>query len=104
MKIKIGDTVKVTAGKEKGKTGKVKQILPQSHKLVLENLNLYKRHLRPRQTGAGGKIVEKERPLPMANVALICPSCKKATRVSYLIDKSAAKLRRCSKCKQVIKE
>jgi|SRR3989344_4526280 len=103
MKIKIGDTVKVTAGKEAGKTGQVKRVLPQKHKVVLENLNLYKRHLRPRQTGGPGKIVEKERPLPMSSVALICPHCKKFTRVSYLVDKTGTKVRQCRKCKANIK-
>ena len=104
MKMKTGDTVMITAGRESGKTGKLKRVLPQTHRVIVENLNLYKRHLKPKQTGGAGKIVEKERPLPMANVSVICPHCKKPTRIGYLVDKAGNKMRQCRKCQQVIKE
>lgn len=102
MKVKIGDTVKITAGREKGKTGKIKQVFPDTLRVVIENLNLYKRRLKPRQTGGSGKTIEKERPLPLANIALICPGCHKATRVGYMTDKTGAKLRLCRKCKKIL--
>lgn len=102
MKFKVGDTVKITAGKEAGKTGQIKAVLPKAMRVIVENLNLYKRRLRPRQTGGAGKIVEKERPLPLANVALVCPHCKKITRVGYLTDKTKVKLRQCRQCKKTL--
>lgn len=104
MKIKTGDTIKVTAGKSLGKTGKVKSVSPKEGTVIVENINLYKRHMKPRQTGGAGKIVEKERALPVGNVALVCPHCKKPTRVGYVIDQAGQKLRQCRKCQEVIKE
>lgn len=102
MKFRITDKVIITAGKNKGKQGKIKTLLPKSHKVVVAGINTYKKHLKPQQTSGKGQIVEKERPLPTANIALICPKCKKPTRVGYLIDAKGKKNRQCAKCKSVI--
>jgi len=99
MKIKIADTVKITAGKDLGKTGKVQKVYPKDRKVLVEGANKYKRHVKGRGEGKPGGIVEFERPLPTANVALICPTCKQVTRVGYSLEPSGGKTRICRKCK-----
>lgn len=98
MKFKVGDTVKVTIGKNKGKQAKIKQVLPQADQVVVEGINKYKKHLKPRQTGGQGQILERERPLSTAKIALICPKCNQPTRAGYLVDKTGNKQRICRKC------
>lgn len=102
MKIKKGDTVKVTAGKDKGKTGKVEKVFPKKNKVLVARVNIYKRHLKPQGEGKPGGIVEISKPLPMANVAFVCSKCNQPTRIGYLIDKSGDKHRICKKCQQPI--
>lgn len=104
MKIKKGDTVKIIAGKDKGKTGKVEKVFPKKNRVLVAGVNLYKRHLKPQGKDKPGGIVEISRPLPIANVALICPKCNQPTRVGYLIAKDNQKHRICKKCKQVIEK
>jgi len=81
-KLKKGDTIKITAGKDKGQTGKILKVLPQENRVVVENLNLYFRHVKATANQPGQK-TKLPRPLPVSNVALICPACKKATRVGF---------------------
>ncbi len=99
MKIKIGDQVLVTAGKDKGKRGKVTKILPRSRRIIVEKANIYVRHIKPRGKGQPGQILKRERPLPIGNAALVCPKCKEQTRVGYRIDREGKKVRVCRKCK-----
>jgi len=102
MKLKVNDTVKITAGKDKTRKGKIIKVFPQQQKVQVEGLNLYKRHQKTIKGRAGG-IIDKPRPLPTANVALICPQCSQPTRVGYLIDQqSKTKIRICRKCKKAI--
>lgn len=101
MKIKKGDKVIITAGKDKGKIGEVSKVFPKKNKLTVKNANLYKRHLKSRE-GIEGGIFEIERPLPVSNVALICPTCKKPTRVGYQTPPKGNKQRICKKCQSVI--
>ena len=98
MKLKVGDTVLVTAGKEKGREGKISRVLPREDPVVVEGLNLYKRHLKPRGESRPGQIIERERPLPVASVALRCPRCKEQTRVGYQVGREGKKERICRKC------
>lgn len=98
MKIKTGDTVLVTKGKDRGRTGKVARALPSGQKVVVEGINLRKKHQRPRRGGEKGKIITIAHPLPAANVKIICPSCKKAVRVGYALSGSV-KQRVCKKCR-----
>jgi len=100
-KYKIGDTVKVTAGKDLGQTGKILEVLPRSHRIVVEGLNQYKRHLKARNNQPG-KMIEKSRPIPVANIALVCPGCHKPTRVGFDATQEP-KVRICKKCGHVIK-
>ncbi len=97
MKIKIGDTVKIVAGKDNGKTGKVEKTFPKESKVIVEGINKYKRHIKARTPGQKSEIISLTKPLPVANVAVLCPKCKKQTRVGYKILKDE-KTRICKKC------
>lgn len=97
-KIKKGDEVRITAGKDTGKTGTVEQVHNQA--VVVRGINIYKKHVRARSDRKGG-IIEYPRPLPLGTIALICPKCKKPTRVGFARDGST-KQRICRKCKEVI--
>jgi len=103
-KIKKGDMVKVLAGKDKGKTGKVIAIIPEKNRIVVEKVNIIKKHKRPDQKSKGG-IVEKEGSIQISNVGLFCNKCNKAVRTqSKQIEEGnkKKKIRICSKCKDVI--
>lgn len=104
MKIKKGDTVLLIAGKDRTKKGKVIQVLPKEKRIVIEGLNIIKKHVRPRRTGEKGQRVEVPRPLDISNVKLVCPKCKKTTRVGYKIIQKGGekKVRICKKCQQEI--
>lgn len=91
-KFKIGDKVKITSGKHQGKISKITKLLPAKHQVMVEGVNLYKKHLKPRATGGQGQIIDRQRPISLANISLICPHCKKPTRVS--------KKRLCTKCQK----
>ena len=101
MKILKGDTVKVLIGKDKGREGLVVKAMPKKDKIIVQGLNLFKKHIKPSQ-GKPGSIIEKERSMAVSKVALICPNCKKAIRVAYQIDKSGEKTRICRKCKTIL--
>lgn len=101
MKILKGDKVKVLIGKDKGREGEVLVTFPKNQKIVVKDLNIFKKHVKPSQGQKGG-IIEKERPLSASKVALVCPECKKTTRVGYQIDKSGEKYRICKKCKTIL--
>jgi len=101
MKILKGDTVKVLIGKDKGRTGSVISAFPKKNTVAVKGLNMFKKHIKASQ-GKSGSIIEKERPLAVSKVILICPNCQKTTRVGYEIDKSGDKYRICKKCKTII--
>jgi large subunit ribosomal protein L24 len=102
MHLKKNDLVEVITGKEKGKTGKVLKVLREKNQVVVEKLNLIKRHTRPSPTSGQGGIVEKEAPLFVAKVKLICPKCATATRFRMSTTKEGKKVRICLKCKELI--
>jgi len=104
MKLKKGDQVLVTAGKDKGKRGKVIKILPRSFRVIVEKVNIYVRHIKPRGKEQPGQILKRERPLAVANVVLVCPKCKEQTRVGYKTTRDKNKVRVCRKCKGEIDE
>ena len=97
MKIKAGDTVKIIRGKDSGKSGKVEKVMPVITKVVVEGMNQYKRHLKSRMPGQKSEIITITKPLAVANVQLVCPKCKKPTRVGYKLLKGD-KSRICKKC------
>lgn len=97
-RIKKGDTVKVLSGREKGKIGKVLEILTKKERVLIERLNMVKRHLRPSQKEKQGGILEKEAPLPLSVVAPVCPKCNKGVRITTKTGKDGTKVRTCSHC------
>lgn len=101
MNIKIGDKVIIIAGKDKGKTGKVIQVLPENSKVVVEGANLLKKHLRSRQSGQKGQKIELPAPLNASNVMLYCERCARAVRIGKRTE-ADKKVRFCKKCKEVI--
>ena len=108
VKIRKGDTVEIIAGgsekvKTKGKKGKVQVVLPGENKVVIENLNMVKKHKKPRSAQEAGGIIEKPRAIDISNVMLICPECGKKTRVGYTKAEDGKKsVRQCKKCGAVI--
>jgi len=101
MKVKKGDLVLITAGKDKGRTGKILKSLPKELKILVEGINFKKKHVRPKREGEKGQVVEIPAALNVSNVKLICSKCGKATRVGYTVDKDIKK-RICKKCKQEV--
>ncbi len=86
MKIKKGDNVQIMAGKDRGKQGEVLLVLPVAEKVVVKGINIMKRHVRARREGEKGERVEKEAPLHVSNVMLVCPHTGKPTRVGYSVE------------------
>lgn len=110
MHVKSGDEVLVIAGKDKGKRGKIKQAIPKEDRVVVEGLNMIKRHTRPRGPGKPGGIIDMEAPLHVSNVMLICPNCGRASRLGkrFLeeLDHKGRprKVRYCKACNEVIED
>jgi len=102
MRIKKDDTVLIMAGKYRGKIGKVLRAFPKKGLVVVEGVNLIKKHQKAKKSGGKGEIVQIPAPLDISNTKLICPKCKKATRVSYRIE-GGEKYRVCKKCDKAIK-
>jgi large subunit ribosomal protein L24 len=100
LKIHKNDEVKILIGKDAGKSGKVVRILPNERKVWVEGINMYKRHVKKTQ-GMEGGVIDISKPVDISNVALVCPKCKKETRVGFKVDGSS-KLRVCRKCQEVI--
>jgi large subunit ribosomal protein L24 len=98
LKIKKGDRVRVLTGKDRGKDGNVTRVLPDVGKVIVDGVNVAKKHQRATKATMQGGIIDKDMPLPVANVALLCPACGKTTRVGYKIDGDGTKVRVCKKC------
>ncbi|MFQ6057771.1 MAG: 50S ribosomal protein L24 [Anaerolineae bacterium] len=103
QRIKKGDTVEVISGDERGARGRVHLVLPRKNRVIVSGINLVKKHQRPTgqvrtQTG----IIEREAPLHLSNVALVCRHCNQRTRVGFQILPEGRKVRVCKKCGQVI--
>ena len=100
LNLKKGDTVVVLSGKDKGKQGKIIQALPKKAQVVVEDVNKVKRHTKPSLKAPQGGIIQKEMPLNVCKVQLICPACNKPTRVAHkLVD--GKNLRACKHCGEV---
>jgi large subunit ribosomal protein L24 len=96
-RIKKGDTVVVLGGKNKGKQGQVMRVNHKKDKLLVERVNIIKKHQKPTQTSQGG-IVDKEASIHKSNVALVCPKCKKGVRIGYKAHEDGSKVRVCRSC------
>jgi large subunit ribosomal protein L24 len=102
MQVHREDTVLVLTGKDKGKKGRVIRVFPGKDRVLVEKINMVKRHTRPTQQLPQGGIVEKELPVHVSNVQVICPKCGKSTRVAHKILASGQKNRTCKKCGEIM--
>lgn len=96
-KIRKGDTIYVTTGKEKSKTGKVLRVIEGGRRALIEKLNMIKKHSKPTQDNPKGGIIEREAPIAISNIMLFCTKCNKPVRVGIKIENSK-KIRVCKKC------
>lgn len=102
MKLKIGDKIKVTLGKDKGRTGKIEKVLPKTNSVMVTGVNQYKKHLKAQGQNQPGGIIDITKPLNISKIALLCPQCKKITRIGYQGEKKK-KVRICRKCQKPLK-
>ena len=98
MSIKKDDTVIVLSVKDKGKKGKVLEVMPRDRKVIVEKINVVSRHTKPRREGEEGGIIKKEAPIYACKVMRVCPKCKKPTRPASKLGKDGKKVRVCKKC------
>jgi large subunit ribosomal protein L24 len=102
MKIKKNDQVLVISGKDRGRKGKVLRVLPKKEQILVEGINIIKKHVRPKKTGEKGKIIILPASISISNVKLICSKCKKITKVGYKLISNTknqkSKIRVCKKC------
>ncbi|MCX8021954.1 MAG: 50S ribosomal protein L24 [Syntrophorhabdaceae bacterium] len=99
--VKKNDLVMVTTGKDRGKTGRVLRIIKKKDRLIVEKVNMVKRHVKPSQKSKGG-IMEKEGPIHVSNVMIYCEKCSKPVRTGIKILEDGKKARYCKKCSELI--
>lgn len=104
LNVKSGDLVEITVGGEanKGKRGRIISVDVDNHKVMVEGLNLVKKHRKPRKAQEQGGIIDKPRAIDVSNVMVVCPKCKEATRVSHVIGEKGKFVRSCKKCGAII--
>lgn len=98
QRIKREDTVLVIKGKDRGRIGTVRKVIPREARVIVSGINVVKRHMRPRGPQRPGGIIEREAPISWANVMPLCQSCNKPTRVGYRVLADGRKVRYCKKC------
>ena len=98
MSIKKDDTVIVLSGKDKGKKGKVLEVMPRDRKVIVEKINVVSRHTKPRRQGEEGGIIKKEAPIYACKVMRVCPKCNKPTRPASKLTSDGKRVRVCKKC------
>jgi large subunit ribosomal protein L24 len=101
-RLRKGDTVLVIAGRERGKTGKILRMVAEKSRATVERLNMVKRHRKGRGVQSPGGIVEKEAPLHLSNLMLVCGRCNKPTRISTRRLQDGTKARRCHRCGELV--
>jgi len=104
LHIRKNDIVKIMAGREKGKVGRVLKVDREKGRIFIEKANMVKRHTKPGKTNPQGGIVEKEAPLAYSNVLAMCGKCNKATRIAMKVDESGEKHRTCRHCGEIFEE
>ncbi len=102
MHVHREDTVLVLTGKDRGKKGRVIRLFPKAEKALVEKINMVKRHTRPNQQMPQGGIVEKESPIHVSNLQIVCSKCGKATRIAHKVLASGQKTRACKKCGEIL--
>lgn len=98
QRVKKEDTVLVTKGKDRGRSGSVKIVIPKKNRVIVTGINVVKRHMKPRGPQQPGGIIEREAPISIANVRPLCPSCNKPVRVGFRVLADGRKVRYCKKC------
>ena len=101
-KIKRQDQVEIISGKDKGRVGKILRVYPHEQKVIVEKINIVKRHTKPRQSNQQGGIIEKEAPIHISNLNLICPKCSKTVRFGKKILEDGTKVRVCKQCSESV--
>jgi large subunit ribosomal protein L24 len=104
MKILKNDKVYIISGKDRGKSGEVTKVSSKTGSVIVAGINIAKKAVKPSKKNAQGGIIEITRPVPVNNVALICPTCGKPARIGYTVAKDGKKVRTCKKCKAAVKE
>ncbi|HSW63769.1 MAG TPA: 50S ribosomal protein L24 [Dissulfurispiraceae bacterium] len=102
LRLKKNDTAVVITGKNKGSKGRVLTVTLEKNSVIVEGVNIIKKHMKPNKQYQQGGIIEKEAPLHISNVMLVCPKCQKPTRLSNNVLGDGRKMRACKKCKEVI--
>ncbi len=100
--VKTGDTVVILAGNDRGKQGKVMGVSPKEGKVIVEKANIVSKHVKPKKMGEAGGIIKAESAIYACKVQLVCPSCKKPTRIGHKIDANGKKERVCKKCAKTL--
>ena len=100
--VKTGDTVVVISGTSKGKKGKVVAVSPKEGKVIVEGVNMVSKHVKPKRQGEAGGIIKAEGALYASKVQIVCPRCKKPTRIGHKINEDGSKDRICVKCGEVL--
>ena len=98
MKLKKGDNVVVLRGKDRGKRGEITRAFPEDDKVIVEGVNLARKHQRATRATMQGGIVDKFMPMPVSSVAIVCPAEGKGTRIGYRFDNNGNKVRICRSC------
>jgi large subunit ribosomal protein L24 len=102
LKIKRDDIVKAITGKDKGKTGKVLMVIPKENRVLVEGINFIKRHTRQARQDQKGGIIQKESPIHISNLVLVCKHCNRSTKAGIKIMDDSSKVRVCKKCEEII--
>jgi large subunit ribosomal protein L24 len=97
MKLRKGDRVKVLSGKDRGKTGEIMRVIPSANKVIVDGINVAKKHQRATRATTQGGIIDRDMPMDASSVAFLCPTCG-ATRIGYRFDELGNKQRICRKC------
>jgi large subunit ribosomal protein L24 len=97
MRLKKGDVVVVLSGKDVGKQGAITRVIPDRNMVIVDGVNVAKKHQRATKSTMQGGIIDKDMPLPASNVAIVCPTCGQ-TRIGYRLDDAGTKTRVCKKC------
>ena len=98
QRVKKEDTVLIMKGKDRGRSGTVRVVIPEDNRVIVTGINVVKRHMRPRGPQQPGGIIEREAPIALANVRPLCPSCDKPVRVGFRLLADGRKVRYCKKC------
>ena len=102
MKVRKGDTVLVISGRDRGKKGKVLRAMPENTRVIVEGVNMIKRHLKARPPARQAGVVEREAPIHISDVMLLCPKCSKPARIGFRFLEDGKEVRACRACDEVV--